>query len=87
MTIIGGVSGEDLRTYIERIEKLESEKTDLATDIREVFAEAKGNGFDVPTMRTILKLRKLDHNERDEKEHMEDLYKRVLGMAPELDDA
>lgn len=87
MAIVGGVSGEHLKSYIERIERLEEEKAALATDIREVFAEAKGNGFDTKTMRQVIKLRKMDLNERDEQEHMLDLYKRVLGMLPELDEA
>lgn len=87
MAVIGGVSGDQLRSYIERIEKLEEEKAALATDVREVFAEAKANGFDVKTMRSVLKLRKMEHSERDEQEHMLDLYKRVLGMLPDLDEA
>lgn len=87
MAQIGGVSGDQLRSYIERIERLEEEKAALAVDAREVFAEAKANGFDTKTMRQIIKLRKMDHNERDEQEHMLDLYKRVLGMAPDLEDA
>ncbi|MCI5049727.1 MAG: DUF2312 domain-containing protein [Rickettsiales bacterium] len=86
MTVIGGVSGDQLRSYIERIEKLEEEKAGIATDIREVFAEAKANGFDTKTMRQVLKLRKMEHAERDELEHMLDLYKRVLGMIPDLDE-
>ncbi len=87
MPTIAGVAGDQLRSYIERIERLEEEKATLAVDIREVFAEAKANGFDVKTMRQVLKLRKMDHAERDEQEHMLDLYKRVLGMLPELDEA
>ena len=87
MPTVGGVAGDQLRSYIERIERLEEEKAALATDVREVFAEAKANGFDVKTMRQVLKLRKMDHNERDEQEHMLDLYKRALGMMPELDEA
>lgn len=86
MAVVGGVAGDQLRSYIERIERLEEEKAGIANDIREVFAEAKGNGFDVKTMRQVLKIRKMDHNERDEQEHMLDLYKRALGMLPELDD-
>lgn len=86
MTTIGGVAGDQLRSIIERVEKLEEEKAAIATDIREVFAEAKANGFDVKAMRQIIKLRKMDHSERDEQEHMLDLYKRVLGMLPELDE-
>ncbi len=87
MAVIGGVSGDQLRSYIERIEKLDEEKSSIAVDIREVFAEAKANGFDTKTMRQVIKLRKMDHSERDEQEHMLDLYKRVLGMLPELDEA
>jgi uncharacterized protein (UPF0335 family) len=86
MTTIGGVAGDQLKSIIERVEKLEEEKAAIATDIREVFAEAKANGFDVKAMRQIIKLRKMEHAERDEQEHMLDLYKRVLGMLPELDD-
>lgn len=86
MPTIGGVAGDQLKSYIERIERLEEEKAGLAVDIREVFAEAKANGFDVKTMRQIIKLRKMDHSERDEQEHMLDLYKRVLGMAPDIED-
>ena len=86
MTQIGGVSGDQLRSYIERIERLEEEKAALAVDAREVFAEAKANGFDTKTMRQILKLRKMETAERDEQEHMLDLYKRVLGMLPDLDE-
>lgn len=87
MAVVGGIAGDHLRSYIERIERLEEEKAQLATDIREVFAEAKGNGFDVKTMRQIIKLRKMDHSERDEQEHLLDLYCRALGMLPELDEA
>ena len=78
----GGGSGDQLRTIIERIERLEEEKAGIATDIREVFAEAKGNGFDVKTIRRILKLRQLDHNERDEQQHLLDTYMKALGMLP-----
>lgn len=84
---VGGVAGEQLKSYLERIERLEEEKSALAVDIREVFAEAKGNGFDVKTMRQVLKLRKMEHAERDEQEHMLDLYKRALGMLPDFEEA
>ena len=87
MVNVGGVAGDQLRSYIERIEKLEEEKAALAVDVREVFAEAKANGFETKTMRQVIKLRKMDHSERDEAEHMLDLYKRALGMLPELDEA
>lgn len=84
---VGGIASEQLRSIIERVEKLEEEKAAIAADIRDVFAEAKGNGFDVKAMRTVIKLRKLDASERDEQEHMVDTYRRALGMLPELDEA
>ncbi|MFN4087855.1 MAG: DUF2312 domain-containing protein [Alphaproteobacteria bacterium] len=83
MTDIGGVTAEQLRSYIERIERLEEEKAGLAADIKDVFAEAKGNGFDVKTMRQVLKLRKMDASDRDEQEALLDLYLHALGMAPQ----
>ena len=82
----GDVAADKLQSYIERIERLEEEKAALAADVRDVYAEAKGNGFDAKTMREIVKLRKMKHHERDEQEYMLDVYKRALGMLPELDD-
>lgn len=78
----GSVPGAQLRAFIERIERLEEEKATIADDIKEVFAEAKGTGFDVPTMRTIIRLRKKDAAERDEAQAMLDLYMSALGMLP-----
>ncbi|MEC8317964.1 MAG: DUF2312 domain-containing protein, partial [Pseudomonadota bacterium] len=66
MTEVGGIAGDQLRAYIERIERLEEEKAALAADVREVFAEAKGNGFDVKIMRQVLRLRKMDGDDRAE---------------------
>ena len=80
MVQAGGIAGEQLRSFIERIERLEEEKKALADDIREVFAEAKGTGFDVKAMRAILKLRKMDKADYQEQEYMIDLYKHALGM-------
>ena len=77
----GGVSSDQLRSYIERIERLGEEKAALAADIREVFAEAKGNGFDVKITRQAIRLRKLDKDDRDEQEALLDLYMRALGMG------
>lgn len=77
------ITGEQLRQYIERIERLEEEKANLTADIRDVFAEAKGNGFDVKAMREILKIRKLDNHERQEREEITHLYMVALGMAGE----
>ena len=76
----GGISGDYLRGYIERIERLEEEKATLAADIRDVYAEAKGNGFDAKIMRQIIRLRKLDKFELEEQETLLDLYKNALGM-------
>jgi len=84
MTDVGGITAEQLRSYIERIERLEEEKAAIAADVREVYAEAKSNGFDVKTMRQVLRLRKLDHDDRSEQEALLDLYKRALGMAESI---
>jgi len=81
MTDVGGITAEQLRSYIERIERLEEEKAAIAADVREVYAEAKSSGFDVKIMRQVLRLRKLDHDDRSEQEALLDLYKRALGMA------
>ena len=81
MTEVGGIAGDRLRAYIERIERLEEEKAALAADVREVFAEAKGNGFDVKIMRQVLRLRKMDGDDRAEEEALLDVYKRAIGMA------
>ena len=84
MPDVGGVAGEQLKSFIERIERLEEEKRALSGDIKEVYAEAKGTGFEPKIMRQIIKLRKMDKQEVDEEESLLDLYKRALGMAPEV---
>jgi uncharacterized protein (UPF0335 family) len=84
MPDVGGIAGERLRSFIERVERLEEEKRALAQDIKEVYAEAKGTGFDVKTMRQIVKIRKMDQNELDEQETLLDVYKRALGMTVEF---
>jgi uncharacterized protein (UPF0335 family) len=81
MAEVGGVAGAQLRSFIERIERLEEEKAALSADIREVYAEAKGNGFEPKTMRTIVKLRKMDSSDRQEQEALLDIYMSALGMA------
>jgi uncharacterized protein (UPF0335 family) len=81
MTDGGGIAAQRLRSLIERIERLEQEKAALAADIREVYAEAKGDGFDVKTMRQIVRLRKLDSSDRAEQEALLDLYKAALGLG------
>lgn len=83
MVKVGNVAGDKLKSYIERVEKLEEEKAAIASDIRDVFAEAKSNGFEVKILRQIIKLRKLDANERDEMEHLLETYLRALGMGEE----
>ncbi len=86
MTAIGNITAEQLRSYIERVERLEQEKADLTADIRDVFAEAKGAGYDPKIMRQVLQLRKKAANERDEEEHLLAVYLRALGMLPSSDD-
>ncbi len=76
----GGVAAGQLRSFIERIERLEEERTALGADIREVYAEAKGNGFDVKIMRQVVRLRKQDKSERQEQEAVLELYLHALGM-------
>lgn len=83
---IGGVAVEQLRSIIQRIERLEEEKSGIAADIRDVFAEAKGNGFHVKAIRKIIKLRQLDAQQREEEETILDTYMRALGMQPDLFD-
>jgi uncharacterized protein (UPF0335 family) len=80
---IGNNSAEHLRQFIERIERLESEKKDLMQDVKEVFAEAKGSGFDAKIMKEIIKLRKKDQADIEEEEYLLDTYKRALGMSLE----
>ncbi len=81
MTDGGGIAAKRLRSFIERIERLEEEKAALAADAREVYAEAKGDGFDVKTMRQIVRLRKMESSDRAEQEALLDLYKAALGLA------
>ena len=75
------VQGDQLKSIVERIERLEEEKKTIADDIKEVYAEAKGNGFDTKVLRQIIRIRKQDRNERAEQEAILDLYLHALGMA------
>lgn len=75
------VAADQLKSYIERIERLEEEKAGLASDIKDVYAEAKGTGFDVKALRKIISLRKKDHAERQEEEAILELYMQALGMV------
>jgi uncharacterized protein (UPF0335 family) len=77
----GTVASRQLKSFVERIERLEEEKKGIADDIRDVFAEAKGQGFDTKVMRQVIRLRKKDVAERQEEEALLDLYLHALGMA------
>jgi uncharacterized protein (UPF0335 family) len=79
----GGIAAGQLKSIVERIERMEEEKKALADDIRDIYAEAKANGFDTKTLRTVVRLRKQDRAEREEQEALLDLYLHALGMAPE----
>lgn len=74
------VAGAELRQFLERIERLEEEKRTLSDDVKEVFAEAKGRGFDTKIMRQIVRIRRMDANERKEQEAIRELYLNALGM-------
>jgi uncharacterized protein (UPF0335 family) len=82
MPDVGGIAGDRLKSFIERIERLEEEKKALASDIKEVYAEAKGTGFDVKIMRQVIRLRRMDKDDLDEQETLLDVYRRALGMLP-----
>lgn len=82
----GGLAVDQLKSIIARVEKLEEEKQGISADIRDVFAEAKGNGFDVKAIRSILKIRKMDASEREEAETILDTYMHALGMLPEYEE-
>lgn len=81
MSDVGGIAVDRLRSFIERVERLEEEKKGLQDDIKEVYAEAKGTGFDVKIMRQIVRLRKMDKADLQEQEAILELYKQALGMA------
>jgi len=87
MSDVGGVSSAQLKSFVERIENLEEEKAAVSEQIRDVFAEAKGTGFDIKVIRQVLKIRKLETQERLEQEELLDLYLTALGMtAPSSND-
>ncbi len=77
-----GIAAQQLRMFIEKVERLEEEKSRIMEDIKDVFAEAKGSGFDPKVMKQIIKLRKMKDNEVAEQEELLDLYKQALGMIP-----
>ena len=77
----GGIAADRLKSFIERIERLEEEKKAIADDIKEVYAEAKGNGFDTKVLRQVIRIRRQDRAERMEQEAILELYMAALGMA------
>jgi uncharacterized protein (UPF0335 family) len=77
----GGFARERLRSFIERIERLEEDRKELTADIREVYAEAKGTGFDPKIMRQVVRLRKMAESDRQEQSYLLDTYLHALGMA------
>jgi uncharacterized protein (UPF0335 family) len=78
----GGFAAGQLKSFVERIERLEEEKKTISDDIKDVYAEAKANGFDVKILRQVIRLRKQDADERSEQETLLDLYMAALGMLP-----
>jgi uncharacterized protein (UPF0335 family) len=76
----GGIAADRLRSFLDRIERLEEEKAGLTADIREVYAEAKGSGFDTKVMRQIVRLRKMDSADRQEQEALLEVYRRAIGL-------
>ena len=81
----GNVARNHLRAYIDRIERLEEEKAVLMEDIREIYAEAKGTGFDPKIMRQVIRIRKMEPDQRQEQEYILDTYLSALGMLKNLD--
>lgn len=76
----GGVSGQRLKAFIERIERLEEEKAGLAEDIKDIYAECKGVGFDTAIVRKVIRLRKIDVEKRREQDEILELYKAAIGL-------
>lgn len=77
---VGGIDSARLNSLIERIERLEEEKKGISSDIRDIYAEAKGVGFDVKIMKTIIKLRKMNQADRDEQEFLLETYRKALNV-------
>ena len=82
MADVGGITGEHLQQYLSRIERLEEERAEIGENMKEVYQEAKSNGFDPKIMRIIIRERKREPHELDEEETMVHLYKQALGMLP-----
>ena len=81
-TVQTSVAQGQLRSLVERIERLKEEQKALSTDVAEVYAEAKANGFDTKILRKVIKLRLQDRSEREEEEALVELYMNALGMLP-----
>src|SRR3546814_2244727 len=81
MADAGGIGADRLRSFIERIERLEEEKAALTADIREVCSEAEGEGLDTKVRRQVIRLRKMESGDRQEQEAILDLYKQAIGMV------
>jgi uncharacterized protein (UPF0335 family) len=81
MADAGGIAADRLKSFIERIERLEEEKAALSGDIKEVYSEAKSSGFETKIIRQIVRLRKMDAQERAEQEQLLDVYKQAIGMV------
>jgi uncharacterized protein (UPF0335 family) len=81
MADAGGIAADRLKSFIERIERLEEEKSAIAGDIREVYSEAKSTGFETKIMRQLVRLRKMEAHDREEQEQLLELYKRAVGMV------
>lgn len=79
------VAREQLKSIVERVERLEEEKKAIADDIRDVYAEAKSNGYDTKVLRQVIRIRKQDLTERQEQEAVRDLYLSALGMLPDFE--
>ena len=80
------VTAEELKSYVERIERLEQEKKDIQDHIREVYAKAADEGWDTKVMKQVVRLRKMDDDDREEQEILLDTYKRALGMSCEIEE-
>ena len=77
----GNVAADQLRLFIERIERLEEEKKGIADDVKDVYAEAKSNGYDTKTMRSIVRLRRMEKHARDEMDALLETYRNALGLS------
>lgn len=83
----GGVAGDQLRAFVERVESIEEDIKGLTEDKKEVYAEAKSSGFDVKILREVVRIRKQDQKERDEQESLLDVYLHALASAPAMAEA